>query len=72
MKQEIKFVIKNENLFKKIIFKMFCFLLHRSVFFESEDFYTDVMELSEKEEGGIGVLTGKKVSFFDNFLWRTA
>lgn len=37
----------------------------RSVFFESKDFYTDVMELSEKEEGGIGVLTGKKVTSVD-------
>jgi len=34
----------------------------RSVFFETEEFYSSPLELQSQEEGGIGVLMGKKVT----------
>jgi hypothetical protein len=56
---------KREKVFVKILcLKYFGVFFVFSLYFFDEEFYTDVKTLNDQENGGIGVVLGRKVRIF--------
>jgi hypothetical protein len=52
---------KREKVFIVFFLLLLSFMFYFSLYFFDEEFYTDVKSLNDQENGGVGVVLGRKV-----------